>query len=213
MNTMIELRVFDRMTALGDLTRSRILVLLEQNELTVSELMSVIQLPQSTVSRHLKVLADDGWVTSRTSGTSRYYRMSTSLEPDARELWDLVRVEVMQSGTDTDHIDDGIDGTNLMEVHTIGRQAMDGRLSLCKGGEHRQHAGGRLRRRRVDPGDLRVGDVGAEDVRVGLIGAIDVVGVRAAAGQEPVILAAAHRRADTGAGHLTTPRASRPHRP
>ena len=53
---------------------------------------------------------------------------------------DLVRVEVMQSGTDTDHIDDGIDGTNLMEVHTIGRQAMDARLSLCKGGEHRQHA-------------------------------------------------------------------------
>ena len=37
-------------------------------------------------------------------------------------------------------IDDGIDGTNLMKVHTIGRHAMDGRLSLCKGGEHRQHA-------------------------------------------------------------------------
>ena len=87
MDTSTEPRVFDRMSALGDLTRSRILVLLEQGEFTVTELMRVVQLPQSTVSRHLKVLADDGWVTSRTSGTSRYYRMPATVEPEARELW------------------------------------------------------------------------------------------------------------------------------
>ena len=49
---MIEPRVFGRMSALGDLARGRLLLLLEQSEFTVSELVQVFQLPQSTVSRH-----------------------------------------------------------------------------------------------------------------------------------------------------------------
>ena len=86
------------MSALGDLARGRLLLLLEQGEFTVSELVQVSQLPQSTVSRHLKILADDGWVTSRASGTSRFYRMAASLEPAARELWALVRPDVAAAG-------------------------------------------------------------------------------------------------------------------
>lgn len=95
---MIEPQVFDRMSALGDLARSRILVLLEHGEFTVSELVRVVQLPQSTVSRHLKVLADGGWVTSRSRGTSRHYSMSTVLDAEARELWRLVRPDVESAG-------------------------------------------------------------------------------------------------------------------
>ena len=98
MDTITEPRVFDRMSALGDLARGRLLLLLEQGEFTVSELVRVSQLPQSTVSRHLKILADDGWVTSRASGTSRFYRMATSLDPAARELWGLVRPDVAAAG-------------------------------------------------------------------------------------------------------------------
>jgi len=93
-----EPRVFDRMSALGDLARGRLLLLLEQGEFTVSELVQVSQLPQSTVSRHLRILADDGWVTSRASGTSNYYRMAVSLDPTARELWGLVRPDVAAAG-------------------------------------------------------------------------------------------------------------------
>ena len=93
-----ELRVFDRMNALGDLARGRLLLLLEHAEFTVSELVQVSQLPQSTVSRHLKILADDGWVTSRASGTSRYYRMAASLDLAARELWGLVRLDMRAAG-------------------------------------------------------------------------------------------------------------------
>ena len=96
--TITEPRIFDRMSALGDLARGRLLLLLEPSEFTVSELVQVSQLPQSTVSRHLKILADDGWVTSRASGTSRYYRMATSLDPAARELWELVRPGVATAG-------------------------------------------------------------------------------------------------------------------
>ena len=63
--------IFEDLTTLSDATRSRMLLLLDRNELTVSELCSVLQLPQSTVSRHLKTLLDAGWVTSRREATSR----------------------------------------------------------------------------------------------------------------------------------------------
>ena len=51
-----------------------------------------LQLPQSTVSRHLKVLADQGWVTSRAQGTTHLYRMTGGRgRPGARRLWLLAR--------------------------------------------------------------------------------------------------------------------------
>ena len=93
---MIQARpIFDRLTALADPTRSRLLLLLDRHELTVGELCVALQLPQSTVSRHLKTLADEGWVSARAEGTSRRYTMSgTALDPSARELWQLVRDQV-----------------------------------------------------------------------------------------------------------------------
>jgi ArsR family transcriptional regulator len=88
------------MDALADGTRSRLLLVLETHEMTVSELKSVLQLPQSTVSRHLKILADEGWVTSRPDGSSHRYRMAISrLDQATRELWELVRAEVEQTAT------------------------------------------------------------------------------------------------------------------
>ena len=57
--------ILDQLAVLSDAIRVRVLAVLEGHELTVSELCAVLQLPQSTVSRHLKTLADDGWVTSR----------------------------------------------------------------------------------------------------------------------------------------------------
>ena len=58
-----------RMENLADPTRLRLLRLLERHELGVAELVEILQLPQSTVSRHLKVLADQGWLASRSRGT------------------------------------------------------------------------------------------------------------------------------------------------
>ena len=65
-------------SALSDTTRCRMLWLLDEQELTVSELCAVLQLPQSTVSRHLKTLADADWVSSRRDGTSRYYTLAVN---------------------------------------------------------------------------------------------------------------------------------------
>jgi ubiquinone/menaquinone biosynthesis C-methylase UbiE len=83
------------MAALADPIRCRILLPLERHELTVNEICSVLQLPQSTVSRHLKTLADDGWVVSRRDGTSRFYGMAMQeLDPGAQRLWPLIREQV-----------------------------------------------------------------------------------------------------------------------
>lgn len=86
--------LFDRLTALSDPIRTRLLLVLERHELTVSELRAVLQLPQSTVSRHLKVLASAGWVGAREDGTSNRYRLDAkALDGAARRLWAPVRDE------------------------------------------------------------------------------------------------------------------------
>ncbi len=90
--------ILDQLASLADATRSRLLLLLDGQELTVSELCTVVQLPQSTVSRHLKALADAGWVRARAEGTSNVYVMTReSLDGPTRRLWSLVREQVGQS--------------------------------------------------------------------------------------------------------------------
>jgi ArsR family transcriptional regulator len=57
-----------------------------------------MQLPQSTISRHLKMLSAEGWVEARAEGTSRHYRLGTgSLDSASRRMWSLVRDEVMHT--------------------------------------------------------------------------------------------------------------------
>jgi len=95
---MIVPAVLDRLSALADLTRSRLLLVLERDALTVGELCQVLRLPQSTVSRHLKLLADEGWVSARAEGTSNRYRAALrELDPAARQLWQLVSGEIAQA--------------------------------------------------------------------------------------------------------------------
>ena len=98
MDTLSGVPLLDRMAAVTDPVRCRVLRLLDGQELTVSELCSVLQLPQSTVSRHLKTLLDEEWVVSRRDGTSRYYSMSPeSVAPGAADLWNLLRDQVAAS--------------------------------------------------------------------------------------------------------------------
>ena len=92
--------IFGRMDVLADSTRTRLLLALEASEMTVSELRTVLQLPQSTVSRHLKILSDEGWVRARADGASHRYRKTASGPDDkATELWHLVRAEVRETAT------------------------------------------------------------------------------------------------------------------
>src|SRR5688572_30067652 len=94
--------IFDTMSALADVTRCRMLLVLERHELSVTELCAVLQMPQSTVSRHLKVLGDEQWVASRAEGPSRLYTMAADrFEPAERRLWGLVREQVSETSAAT----------------------------------------------------------------------------------------------------------------
>jgi ArsR family transcriptional regulator len=92
------LGVLSRLSSLADETRARILGVLEDSELTVGELCKVLQLPQSTVSRHLGILSGEGWLDVRTQGTSHHYKWSSSLPGGAEALWAPVRVELEDTG-------------------------------------------------------------------------------------------------------------------
>jgi ArsR family transcriptional regulator len=90
------------------------LLVLERQELTVSELCTILQLPQSTVSRHLKTLSDAAWVSSRRDGTSRYYTLAldgrlrhgsgaNERAASTRRLWALLRDQIATTpGADQD---------------------------------------------------------------------------------------------------------------
>jgi ArsR family transcriptional regulator len=98
MNTIVAPPILERLSALGDETRTRILALLERSELTVTELASVLQAPQPTVSRHLKTLAAEGWVEARAEGRNRHYRIAPTLDEPARALWRIVREQIGEGG-------------------------------------------------------------------------------------------------------------------
>ncbi len=95
--TLPRLSIHERLAELADATRGRLLLALERQELTVGELCSALQLPQSTVSRHLKILADQSWVTSRADGASRWYSLSHALDEEAAALWALVRAPLLRT--------------------------------------------------------------------------------------------------------------------
>jgi ArsR family transcriptional regulator len=76
---------------LADPTRVRVLALLEQQELAVQELMDVLGMAQSRVSRHLAILREAGLLTDRREGTYVFYRMSAPREGPWQEAWQLVR--------------------------------------------------------------------------------------------------------------------------
>jgi len=80
------------------MSRLRLLRLLEREELSVGELAAIMQMPQSTVSRHLKVLLEGGWVSRRSEGTTGRYWLDTGLLPEeARRLWELVQEQMGDS--------------------------------------------------------------------------------------------------------------------
>jgi SAM-dependent methyltransferase len=98
MNTLTPPPILDQLSALGDETRVRILSLLDRSEFSVGELSAVLQIAQPSVSRHLKTLADEGWVEARQDGRLRHYRLTRELNEGARELWAIVRSRLGSDG-------------------------------------------------------------------------------------------------------------------
>jgi ArsR family transcriptional regulator len=92
--------VTDHLSALSDPVRLRLLRILEREELAVGEAARVLQLPQSTISRHLKTLSECAWVARRAEGTATLYRMVLDdLSAGHRALWVAVRDMARADGT------------------------------------------------------------------------------------------------------------------
>jgi ArsR family transcriptional regulator len=79
--------------ALSCATRLRILALLTQGELCVCELMAVLQLPQSTVSRNLAYLRNVGLVSDRREGVSIYYQLLETTDQLSQVGWQSLLTE------------------------------------------------------------------------------------------------------------------------
>ena len=89
--------VFASLSVLADPLRCRLLLLLERKELSVAELVQAMQLPQSSISRHLKALADEGLVSAREDGASNRYSMKLDRFPQpVRRLWSVLREQTVE---------------------------------------------------------------------------------------------------------------------
>jgi SAM-dependent methyltransferase len=102
------MKALDYLRGLADDTRLRLYSILSQNELNVNEIVRVMEMGQSRVSRHLKILSDCGLLASRRDGLWVYYSAAQTAgtlgigsavrelmenEPQARE--DLLRAKAV----------------------------------------------------------------------------------------------------------------------
>lgn len=102
--------------AMADTTRQRLLRLLTGHELTVTELVEIVGQPQSTVSRHLKVLRESGLLRDRRFGnTVRYAALlpSPSASNGLRSAVQIGRDESGQASALRDRLLEWIGQTSL----------------------------------------------------------------------------------------------------
>jgi ubiquinone/menaquinone biosynthesis C-methylase UbiE len=89
--------------ALADETRLRLMRLLQRSALNVNEVVEIMGMGQSRISRHLRILADAELVSFRREGTWVYYQASDSTsELVAGALDQLARFEEQLPHTDRD---------------------------------------------------------------------------------------------------------------
>jgi len=120
---------------LGDETRLRLLRVLSQDALNVSELTAVLGMAQSGVSRHLGLLRDAGLVSEERAGTFTWYRLAEDAaaeDGDRADLWRWLRTEFAKRS----HITRA-DDTRLEEVRRLRKE------------NFAQHGGGDERRQLV----------------------------------------------------------------
>lgn len=91
---------------LADATRLRLLLLLEQAELTVAEIQEILNMGQSRISTHLAQLKRAGLVADRRAGKHIYYGLATAEDagdPSRARLREIVTAsakEIPESATD-----------------------------------------------------------------------------------------------------------------
>lgn len=77
------MQIIKQFKALSDPTRLRLLHILNEVELSVNEIVSIVDMIQSGVSRHLKILLESGLLMARKEGSFMYYCASRHSETRA----------------------------------------------------------------------------------------------------------------------------------
>ncbi|NMC28609.1 MAG: winged helix-turn-helix transcriptional regulator [Pelolinea sp.] len=73
-------------SAMGDPTRIMILYLLSEGEMYVNDIAESLEQPQSTISRHLKILRERGLVETERQGTAVLYSLADRRIIEALDL-------------------------------------------------------------------------------------------------------------------------------
>ncbi len=84
--------------ALAEPVRLRILSLLLDGERCVCDLMAVLDLPQSTISRHLAYLKNAGWVAGERRGVWMYYRLAEKSDEFREGLRQILAADLPRTG-------------------------------------------------------------------------------------------------------------------
>ncbi len=115
------------LASLAEPVRLRVLRLLEAEEVSVGEVAKVVQLPQSTTSRHLKVLSDSGWLARRSAGTATLFRLVLDdLSAEARAIWIAARDH---PGNAADFAEDARRLASVLRERRVDSQAFFGRVA------------------------------------------------------------------------------------
>ena len=83
---------------LGNAKRIEIITALNDRELTVSELVEIMEIPPANVSQHLSVMKQKGILTSRREGNNVYYKVSNAKVIKACNLMREVLLEQLGEG-------------------------------------------------------------------------------------------------------------------
>jgi DNA-binding transcriptional ArsR family regulator len=110
--------------ALAEENRVRILLALEGRELCVCQIIELLELAPSTVSKHMAILRQARLVNARKEGRWMYYRLADERAPtEAKEVLAWVKKSLSQD----ERI--GKDVKRLEEILKIDREVLCGRQS------------------------------------------------------------------------------------
>ncbi len=146
--------------ALADLTRLRIIGLLERDEISVNELQEVTRMGQSRISTHLGLLQESGLLQSRREGKRTFYKLNQDADGMTREMIQLaVRAakELPECGADQVNLRRIL--TRRSEVAQVYFNQVAGRFDRSYGPGRSWQAFGHLLLRVLPP--LVVADLGS----------------------------------------------------
>ncbi|MFC1653371.1 metalloregulator ArsR/SmtB family transcription factor [Patescibacteria group bacterium] len=106
----------DLLKSLANPRRLEIIQLLREQELSVTEIYQMLDLPQANVSQHLMVLRDSGIVKTRKDGKQMFYSLA---HKNISEASDLLREILIEKNKNTQVADEfALSMTELMPIQS-----------------------------------------------------------------------------------------------